>query len=187
MANDLNRSIKIYIDGTDAQQSINKIGESIQKLRDKLAALNTSEQDYVQKSKELNDKIKEKTATQERYRQKVQETERVLNNLSGATYRELLAVQKQVRKELQNAVPGTEKYNAALEQNRRVTQQVAAAQKAMRVEVGAQGTLMGRVADGFNRYAGIAAGAIASLTGITLTVRQCVDEYAEMEEAQCRT
>jgi len=184
MANDLNRSIKIYIDGTDAQQSLNKIGNSIQKLRDKLASLNETETDYEQKKKELNERINQGISTQERYKQKVQETERVLKDLSGATYRELLAVQKQVRRELQNAVPGTEKYNAALEQNRRVTQQVAAAQRAMRVEVGAQGSALGRVADGFNRYAAIAAGSIAALTGVTLTMRQCVDEYAKMEEAE---
>lgn len=183
MANDLNRSIRIYIDGSDAQAGIAKVQAAVQKLEAQLAGLNKSEANYEQRSKELQQELSNKNRTLENYRRKVQETERVLNNLSGATYRELLAVQKQVRKELQNAVPGTEKYNAALEQNRRVTQQVAAAQKAMRVEVGAQGTLMGRVADGFNRYAGIAAGAIASLTGITLTVRQCVDEYAEMEEA----
>ena len=184
MANDLNRSIKIYIDGTDAQQSLNKIGNSIQKLRDKLASLNETETDYEQKKKELNERINQGISTQERYKQKVQETERVLKDLSGATYRELLAVQKQVRRELQNAVPGTEKYNAALEQNRRVTQQVAAAQRAMRVEVGAQGSALGRVADGFNRYAAIAASSIAALTGVTLTMRQCVDEYAKMEEAE---
>ena len=183
MANDLNRSIRIYIDGSDAQAGIAKVQAAVQKLEAQLAGLNKIEANYEQRSKELQQELSNKNRTLETYRRKVQETERVLNNLSGATYQELLAVQKQVRRELQNAVPGTEKYNAALEQNRRVTQQVAAAQKAMRVEVGAQGTLMGRVADGFNRYAGIAAGAIASLTGVTLTVRQCVDEYAEMEEA----
>ena len=183
MANDLNRSIRIYIDGSDAQAGIAKVQAAVQKLEAQLAGLNKSEANYEQRSKELQQELSNKNRTLETYRRKVQETERVLNNLSGATYKELLAVQKQVRRELQNAVPGTEKYNAALEQNRRVTQQVAAAQRAMRAEVGAQGTAMGRLADGFNRYAAMGASVIAGLTGVTLTVRQCVDEYAEMEEA----
>lgn len=183
MANDLNRSIRIYIDGSDAQAGIAKVQAAVQKLEAQLAGLNKSEANYEQRSKELQQELSNKNRTLETYRRKVQETERVLNNLSGATYQELLAVQKQVRRELQNAVPGTEKYNAALEQNRRVTQQVAAAQKAMRAEVGAQGSMMSRVADGFNRYAALGASVVASLTGVTLTVRQCVDEYAEMEEA----
>lgn len=41
-----------------------------------------------------------------------------------------------------------------------------------------------KLADGFNRYAAIGASVIASLTGVALTARKCVDEYAEMEEAQ---
>lgn len=60
---------------------------------------------------------------------KVAETDRILKNLSGATYDELLSVSQKVRKELRAAIPGTEQYNAALEQNRRVTEAVARAQK----------------------------------------------------------
>lgn len=41
-----------------------------------------------------------------------------------------------------------------------------------------------KLADGFNRYAAIGASVIASMTGVALTARKCVDEYAEMEEAQ---
>ena len=43
---------------------------------------------------------------------------------------------------------------------------------------------IGKVADGFNRYMGLAAGAVATLTGMTLTMRQSVEEYAKMEEAE---
>ena len=46
------------------------------------------------------------------------------------------------------------------------------------------GLSLGKLADGFNRYMGLAAGAVASVTGLTLTMRQCVDEYAKMEEAE---
>ena len=43
---------------------------------------------------------------------------------------------------------------------------------------------LGKLADGFNRYAAIGASALATLTGMTLTMRKCVDEYAQMEEAE---
>ena len=43
---------------------------------------------------------------------------------------------------------------------------------------------IGKLADGFNRYMGLAAGAVASITGMTLTMRQSVEEYAKMEEAE---
>lgn len=45
---------------------------------------------------------------------------------------------------------------------------------------------LSKMADGFNKYAAIGAGAVASLTGIALTARKCVDEYAEMEEAEAQ-
>lgn len=184
MANDLNRSIKIYIDGSEAQQGIAKVEAAVQKLEAKLASLNKDEADYETKSKELQKELNAKTRTLETYKKKVEETDRVLKNLSGATYQELLAVQKQVRKDLQNAVPGTEKYNAALEQNRRVSLQVAAAQKAMRVEVGSQGNVWLRANDFINKYIGIIGAAIAAVTGLTLKLNQLREARNKREEAK---
>lgn len=184
MANDLNRSIKIYIDGSEAQQGIAKVEAAVQKLEAKLAGLNKGEADYEAKSKELQKELNAKTRTLETYRKKVEETDRVLKNLSGATYQELLAVQKQVRKDLQNAVPGTEKYNAALEQNRRVSLQVAAAQKAMRVEVGSQGNMWLRASNFINQYIGIIGTVIAAVTGLTLKLNQLREARNKREEAK---
>lgn len=184
MANDLNRSIKIYIDGSEAQQGIAKVEAAVQKLQAKLASLNQSEEGFEEQSRKLQDELTRKNRTLETYRKKVEETDRVLKNLSGATYQELLAVQKQVRKDLQNAVPGTEKYNAALEQNRRVTQQVAAAQKAMRVEVGSQGNVWLRANDFINKYIGIIGAAIAAITGLTLKLNQLREARNKREEAK---
>ena len=172
MANDLNRSIKIYIDGSEATDSVAKVENAIQKLKDKLASLNKGEEDYAKKSKALQDELTKKNRTLEDYKKKITETERVLSNLSGATYQELLAVQRQVRKELQNAVPGTERYNVALEQNRRVTRQIIAAQQAMRVEVGAQGTVWLRASNFINQYVGMIGAAVAAITGLTLKLNQ---------------
>lgn len=184
MANDLNRSIKIYIDGSEAQQGISKVEAAIAKLEAKLASLNKGEADYEGKSKELQKELNAKNRTLEAYKQKVAETERVLNNLSGSTYQELLSVQKQVRKELQNSVPGTEKYNAALEQNRRITRQVTAAQKAMRVEVGAQGNIWLRASNFLNQYLGIIGTIVAAVTGLTLKLNQLREARNKREEAK---
>lgn len=184
MANDLNRSIKIYIDGSEAQQGIAKVEAAVQKLEAKLSSLNKGEADYEAKSKELQKELNAKNRTLETYKKKVEETDRVLKNLSGATYQELLVVQKQVRKDLQNAVPGTEKYNAALEQNHRVSLQVAAAQKAMRVEVGSQGNVWLRANDFINKYIGIIGAAIAAVTGLTLKLNQLREARNKREEAK---
>lgn len=127
--NDLNRSIKIFIDGTEASAGVKKIEDAITQLENKISSLDKSESGYSKKSKTLQKELENKHKTLNTYKQKVSETDRVLKNLSGATYDELLAVSQNVRKELRAAVPDTAQYNAALEQNRRVTEAVSRAQK----------------------------------------------------------
>ncbi|MCS2911448.1 hypothetical protein NXX21_22360 [Bacteroides thetaiotaomicron] len=122
MSNDLNRSIKIYIDGTEAALGVKQVETAIQKLENKLASLNKSEANYNTQSRKLQQEINKKTTTLEKYKQSIRETERILSNLSGATYNELISVQSKVRKQLRDAIPGTQQHSVALEQNRRVTE-----------------------------------------------------------------
>lgn len=184
MANDLNRSIKIYIDGTPAAQGIAPVEAAIQKLEDKLSKLNKSEANYETKSRELKKELEAKNRTLQNYKAKVEETKQVLDNLSGASYNKLIAVQSEVRKQLREATPGTEKYNAALEQNRRVTEAVTRAQKEMRVEVGSQGTTVNKAIEAFNKYAAIVTAGIAAITGAVLKLNQLREKRNEREEAK---
>ncbi|UVV61595.1 hypothetical protein NXY01_14220 [Bacteroides fragilis] len=105
MANDLNRSIKLYIDGSEATNKIDLVKESISRLEDKLRSLTGKEVDYAKRSRDLKKELDAKNRTLQNYEKQLAETERVLKSLSGATYNELLAVQSRVRKELRNAVP----------------------------------------------------------------------------------
>lgn len=183
MTNDLNRSIKIYIDGTEAANGVKTVETAIQKLETKLAALNGTEANYATRSKQLQKEIEAKNKTLQTYKQKIEETERVLNNLSGATYNQLIAVQSQVRKQLRDAVPGTQQHTAALEQNRRVTEALTRSQAAMRVEVGSQGSIWSKSASFVNKYMALIGGVVASITGISMTIRRSVEDYAQISEA----
>ena len=181
---DLNRSIKIFIDGSDAAQGIQPVQEAIGKLEQRLAALNKSEADYEEKSKRLKSQLESKNRTLVNYQKKIEGTDRVLKDLSGATYKELLAVRSQIRKSLENEVRGTARYNAAMEQNRRVTEALTRAQKEMRVEIGCQGTVLARTANFINKYAGLFTTGIAAMTGLDFAIRGTVKAYAEMQEAE---
>lgn len=182
--NDLNRRIKIFIDGSEASAGVKKIEDAISKLENKISALDKSESDYAKKSKILKDELENKNKTLNTYKQKISETDRILKNLSGATYNELLSVSQNVRKELRAAVPGTEKYNTALEQNRRVTEAVAHAQKNMRVEVGCQASPVGKAVEMFNRYAAVVTTVVAAVTGLTLKLNQLREKRNEREDAK---
>ena len=84
MANDLNRSIKIYIDNSDAMVNATALENKISHLRAELQQLNAQgkkdTKDYTAQEKALK-KLERSYAT---YQNKIQETERVLKNLSGA-------------------------------------------------------------------------------------------------------
>ena len=184
MANDLNRSIKLYIDGSEATNKIDLVKESISRLEDKLKSLTGREADYAKRSQDLKKELDAKNRTLLNYEKQLAETERVLKNLSGATYNELLAVQSRVRKELRNAVPGTKQYTAALEQNRRVTEALSRAQAAMRVEVGAQGNVWSRASGFINKYIGLIGTVIAAITGVSMKLNQLREQRNKREEAK---
>ncbi len=82
-----------------------------------------------------------------------------------------------ILRNLDPSLPEWEQYNKQLKE-------VNARIKELKGTATETGLSISKLADGFNRYAGMAAGAIATLTGMTLTMRQCVDEYAKMEEAE---
>lgn len=83
---------------------------------------------------------------------------------------------------MDNATPGTEKWKA-LRADYLLTRQ-----RMREVEVQARETRfsLSKMADGVNRYAAMGAGVVGALTGVALTARKCVDEYAEMEEAEAQ-
>ena len=180
----MNRSIKIYIDGSEAAKGIEPVKKAIADLETKLGKLTGQEADYEEKSKQLKKQLESKNRALQNYEKKVQETDRILKNLSGATYQELLAVRKQIIKSLENEVRGTAQYNAALEQKRRVTEALTRASKEMRIEIGCQGTAFGKAANLVNQYAGLFTTTVASVTGLTFAMRSSVQAYADMEEAE---
>ncbi|USA59722.1 phage tail tape measure protein [Bacteroides fragilis] len=184
MANDLNRSIKLYIDGSEATNRIDLVKESISRLEDKLRSLTGKEVDYAKRSQDLKKELDAKNRTLQNYEKQLAETERVLKSLSGATYNELLAVQSRVRKELRNAVPGTKQYTAALEQNRRVIEALSRAQANMRVEVGAQGNIWSRASGFINKYIGLIGTVIAAITGVSMKLNQLREQRNKREEAK---
>ena len=56
--NDLNRSIKIFIDGSEASAGVKKIEDAIFQLENKISALDKTEAGYASKSKILQKELK---------------------------------------------------------------------------------------------------------------------------------
>ena len=100
--------------------------------------------------------------------------------LTNLSLRDLGKRQKDLNAILRQLNPNTELYKQYSEQLKEVNNRI----KELRGTANETRFSLSKLTDGFNKYGAIAASAIAGLTGITLTMRNCVNEYAEMEEAQ---
>ena len=89
MANDLNRSIKIYIDNSDAMAKASTLEAKITELRGELQKLNQQGKKDSHEYKSQEKALHKLERSYGRYKNKIQETERVLKNLSGQLIKSL--------------------------------------------------------------------------------------------------
>lgn len=196
MANDYKRGIRIYLETSDYGKGIDAMVAATQKyekqledLRDEAQKMTASGQaqgkawnDLQKQIKRTEDQLKKSQVAEADYRAKLQQTEKVLNNLSGVSYNELVAVQKQLQKELKDTTRGTDLHATKLEQLERVNKEVAKAQGEMNSNLGKSGSFFSRAADGFNRYFNLIVSFIAGITGVSLAFRKLAEDVAKMDD-----
>lgn len=182
MAKDLNRSIKVYIDNSDAMAKSQALEARITKLRGELEKLNTQGKKDTREHKSTEKALRQLERSYGNYQNKIKETERILNNLSGSTYKELQSVRRTLRRELQNETRGTQEYTAKLKAYNSVQKEITVAQKEMNGRLGAQGTMMSKLSNGFNKYFGMITTGIAAVTGLSFTLRKLSQDAAKMDD-----
>lgn len=101
-----------------------------------------------------------------------------MSNLKTSSIRDLEYSIKALNQQMQGMERGTENFK----QMERQAKQLKAELQAVRAEGVAQESWIKRSADWFNRMQGIALGAVAAISGITFTVKKCVEEYAKMDD-----
>lgn len=99
-------------------------------------------------------------------------------NLKTSSIRDLEYSIKALNQQMQGMQRGTEQFK----QMERQAKQLKAELQAVRAEGVAQESWIKRSADWFNRMQGIALGAVAAISGITFTVKKCVEEYAKIDD-----
>ena len=101
-----------------------------------------------------------------------------MSNLKTSSIRDLEYSIKALNQQMQGMQRGTEQFK----QMELKAKQLKAELQAVRAEGVAQESWIKRSADWFNRMQGIALGAVAAISGITFTVKKCVEEYAKMDD-----
>ena len=128
---DTNRSIKITLDHSDMTTKYKELAQRSQELRDSLSRLNEEGKGNTREAQAMQKQYEKTTQELQKHETKVAETQKILNDLSGATYKQLLDVKKQLQKELKNETRGTEEFSAKSEQLTRVQNELKTVQGEM--------------------------------------------------------
>lgn len=181
---DFTRGIKVYLDSQGYGKGMDEMNKKTDEYRKRLNELEKAGKGNTSQADRLRKQIERSLKTEEEYQSKLKETERILNNLSGATYNELFAVRNKLRNQLRDTKRDTEEYRDLLAALIRTEKELKEAQQETTVEIGCQGTAIGKVANWFNRYLGLISSGIAALTGITMTAKKCREAFNEQAEAE---
>lgn len=111
-------------------------------------------------------------------RRRMQLVNNTLATLKTSSIRDLEYSLKALNRQMRGMQRGTEQFK----QMELKAKQLKAELQAVRAEGVAQESWIKRSADWFNRMQGIALGAVAAISGITFTVKKCVEEYAKMDD-----
>lgn len=104
---------------------------------------------------------------------------RTMKSLDKASIRDIEYSLKIVNSELKDMEKGTEEFRQMTKKAKELNTQL----ESVKSEGAAQESWVNRLADRFNRLQTLAVSFIASLTGLTLTMRKCTQDYLDMDTA----
>ncbi|MDR1716321.1 MAG: phage tail tape measure protein [Prevotella sp.] len=183
MAKDLNRSIRIFIDNSDAMKKASDFADRIELVKQRLADLDAQGKKDSAEYKKTEAELTRLTNSYGRYKTKVAETERVLNNLSGATRGELEALQRELKRSLKDMAQGTDQYKAAVQHLITVEKQLNIVKKEQNGTLGKNATLWGRLTGGMS--ASVLAGNLMTKAVYLIggALKDAVDKIRSFEKA----
>lgn len=143
-----------------------------------LERIRQSEQKVVTLMQQYDKEIDRTNVDIKETKRQMQLVNSTMSNLKTSSIRDLEYSIKALNQQMQGMQRGTEQFK----QMERQAKQLKAELQAVRAEGVAQESWIKRSADWFNRMQGLALGAVAAISGITFTVKKCVEEYAKMDD-----
>ena len=101
-----------------------------------------------------------------------------LGSLKTSSVRDLEYSLKILNQEMRGMDRGSDAFKQMQQQAKKLRMEL----EAVRAEGQAQQSWIGHTADWFNKMQGIILGFVAAISGVTFTVKKCVEEYAKMDD-----
>jgi TP901 family phage tail tape measure protein len=143
-----------------------------------LERIRQSEQKVVTLMQQYDKEIDSTNVDIKETKRQMQLVNNTMSNLKTSSIRDLEYSIKAINQQMKGMQRGTEQFK----QMELKAKQLRAELQAVRAEGVAQESWIKRSADWFNRMQGLALGAVAAISGITFTVKKCVEEYAKMDD-----
>lgn len=143
-----------------------------------LERIRQSEQKVVTLMQQYDKEIDSTNVDIKETRRRMQLVNNTLATLKTSSIRDLEYSVKALNQQMRGMQRGTEQFK----QMELKAKQLKAVLQAVRAEEVAQESRIKRLADWFNRMQGVALGAVAAISGITFTVKKCVEVYAKMDD-----
>ena len=150
----------------------------LKQVEAELERIHQSERRVVTLMQQYDKEIEETNIDIKETKLQMQLVNRTMLNLKTSSIRDLEFSIKAINQQMAGMDRGTEKFK----QMQLQAKQLKAELQAVRAEGVAQESWIKRSADTFNRMQGLAISAIAAISGITFTVKKCVEEYAKMDD-----
>ena len=143
-----------------------------------LERIRQSEQKVVTLMQQYDKEIDSTNVDIKETKRQMQLVNNTMANLKTSSIRDLEYSIRALNQQMHGMQRGTEQFK----QMELKAKQLKAELQAVRAEGVAQESWIKRSADWFNRMQGLALGAVAAISGITFTVKKCVEEYAKMDD-----
>lgn len=194
--NDFRRGINIYLETSEYKKGIDELRKKTKELEKEYENLTQETERMTQagqnsgrawqqlqrEGKKLSREIVKNKNAIASYQEGLENTKRVLDNLSGATYNDLTRVKRILYNELKRLDRGSQRYRQTLEHYNRVSKETTKAQREMNSTLGRGTHRFGKLTDGFNRYIGVVGAGLATITGMSYTFRRLAEQVAQLDD-----
>lgn len=150
----------------------------LQQVRTRIQEINAEQTRLVTTIDRYDREIREAHGNMAVLRRETQLVNNTLSHLNSSSVREIEYSIKILNEQMRGMKRGTREFELMTEKAKLLRTEL----NKIRFEGAAQQSWINRTADWFNRMQGVAFSAIATITGVSMTVHKCTSEYAQMDE-----